>query len=60
LTVPEDQWLIHAQYNRRYYHRDMPVFSTASDVVVQSVIVSREEFIGRPFKHWFWRKQILQ
>jgi hypothetical protein len=60
LTVPEDQWLIHAQYNRRYYHRDMPVFSTASDVVVQSVIVSREEFIGRPFKYWFWRKQILQ
>ena len=60
LTVPEDQWLIHARYVRRYYHRDMPVFSAASDVVVQSVVVSREEFVGRPFKHWFWRKQILQ
>jgi hypothetical protein len=60
LTVPEGQWLIHAQYVRRYYHGDIPLFSTASDLVVQSEIVSREEFVGRPFHRWFWREQVRQ
>jgi hypothetical protein len=60
MAVPEDHWLIHAQYVRRYYHGDFPVTSMGSGIVVQSIIVSRDEFIGKPFKRWFWRKQILQ
>ena len=64
MTVPKDHWLIHAQYVRRYYHEGLfglvPVFPTDGGVVVQLKVVSRDEFIGRPFKRWFWREQILQ
>ncbi len=58
VTVPENQWLIRAQLARQYYHHGS-LISSHSDVFEQLTVVSREEFVGRPFKRWFWRKQIL-
>ncbi len=58
ITVPEDHWLIHTEFARRYYH-DGSLVSFRSEIVGQLTIVSREEFVGKPFKRWFWRKQIL-
>jgi hypothetical protein len=62
LTVPENHWLMRAKFVRQYYHEGFffPTYSGRMDFVEQSIIVSPEEFIGKPFKRWFWRKQILQ
>jgi hypothetical protein len=60
LKVPDNHWLIRAQFTRRYYHEGLfPFVSVNSDIVEKLTIVSREEFAGKPFKRWFWRKQIL-
>ena len=60
-TVPENHWLMRAQFVKRYYHHDslVPTFAYDGSNVDQEVIVSPEEFIGKPFKRWFGRKQIL-
>jgi hypothetical protein len=58
ITVPENHWLIHTELAKRYYH-DASFVSYRSDIVEQLTIVSREEFVGKPFRRWFWRKQIL-
>jgi hypothetical protein len=58
MTVPENQWLIRVQFARRYYHERFLV-SARSENFEQLTVVSREEFVGKPFKRWFWRKQIL-
>jgi len=58
ISVPENHWLIHTELARRYYHEGIPV-NYHSDIVGQLTIVSRDEFVGKPFKRWFWRKQIL-
>lgn len=61
IIVPDNHWLMRAQFARRYYHDGFfPTYTGRMEISEQSVIVSPEEFIGRPFKHWFWRKQILQ
>jgi hypothetical protein len=56
LDVPEKHWLIRAEFFRYYTHDP---FGTRSGIVQQTAVVSREEFVGRPFKRWFFRKQIL-
>jgi len=58
IAVPENHWLIRAQFARRYYE-DWSFVSYRSETFEQLTIVSREEFVGKPFKRWFWRKQIL-
>jgi hypothetical protein len=58
--VPKNHLLIRVQFLRRYYHGDFILaFAYRSDFVEQDVIVSPEDFVGKPFKRWFWRKQIL-
>ena len=58
VTVPENHWLIRTQIARRYYHHGF-LAGGSSDMIEQLTIVSPEEFVGKPFKRWFWRKQIL-
>jgi hypothetical protein len=58
VTVPENHWLIRTQIARRYYHHGF-LGGVSSEIIEQLTIVSPEEFIGKPFKRWFWRKQIL-
>jgi len=56
VAVPEKHWLMRAEFVRHYTHDP---FGTRSGIVQQMVIVSREDFVGRPFNRWFFRKQIL-
>jgi len=58
VAVPENHWLIRTQIARRYYHHGS-FAGASSDIIEQLTIVSPEEFVGKPFKRWFWRKQIL-
>lgn len=58
LVVPENAWLMRAEFVRHYTH-ELGIFATSGGVVQQMVIVSREDYVGRPFHRWFWRKQIL-
>ncbi len=58
ITVPENHWLIRAQFARYYYH-DLSFISFRSDIFEELTIVSREEFVGKPLKRWFWRIQVL-
>jgi len=59
--VPKNYWLISVQFVRRYYyHHDLfRMYTGRSEVFEQNIVVSPEGFVGKPFKHWFWRKQIL-
>ena len=59
LEVPENHWLMRAEFVRNYTHEPFGLFATQGGIVQQMVIVSREEFVGRPFNRWFFRKQIL-
>lgn|ERR1017187_975481 len=59
LEVPENHWLMRAEFVRNYTHEPFGLFATQGGIVQQMVILSREEFIGRPFNRWFFRKQIL-
>jgi len=34
--------------------------ANVSAAMLQLSNVSEDQFVARPFKHWFWRKQILQ
>jgi hypothetical protein len=34
--------------------------ATVSTAVMNNALVSEEQFVGRPFKWWFWRRQTLQ
>ena len=56
VEVPENHWLMQAEFVRHYTHDPL---GTRSSIVKQMVVVSREEFVGRPFNRWFFRKQII-
>jgi hypothetical protein len=62
LEVPENHWLMQAEFARYYSHEPFGFFAALAaqgGIVQQMVIVSREDYVGRPFKRWFFRKQIL-
>jgi hypothetical protein len=59
LVVPENAWLMRAEFVRHYTHEPFGFFATSGGTVQQMVIVSREDYVGRPFNRWFFRKQIL-
>ena len=59
-AVPENHWLIRVQLVRQYYHHDLfMTYAGRGEIVDQNFVVSPEKFVGKPFKRWFWRKQIL-
>jgi len=56
LVVPEKHWFVWPEL-------DISVHGNVSEasisaMMLQSATVSESEFIGKPFKHWFWRRQI--
>jgi hypothetical protein len=59
LEVPENEWLVRAEFVRYYSHDPFGIFATQGGIAQQMVIVSRPDFVGRPFNRWFFRKQIL-
>jgi hypothetical protein len=60
VDVPEKHWLIRAEFIRYYRHEGFATWNNATEqMTIVPTIVSREEFVGRPFKRWFFRKQTL-
>jgi hypothetical protein len=56
VAVPEKHWFVWPEL-------DISVHGNVSEasisaMMLQSATVSESEFIGKPFKHWFWRRQI--
>ena len=57
LVVPEKHWFVwpeldingHGNYGE----------ANLSAVMLQLATVSEVTFVGKPFRHWFWRRQIL-
>jgi hypothetical protein len=57
LVVPEKHWFVWPELDI-YRHGNVNE-ANLSDTMLQLAMVSEIEFAGKPFKHWFWRKQIL-
>lgn len=55
LTVPENSWFIWPSYSISGHGNEGRISST----MLQMANVPENKFIGKPFKRWFWRKQIL-
>jgi hypothetical protein len=55
LTVPENHWLIwpRLDMSREGHVRDVMI----GDAFLELASVSHTQYLGRPFHHWFWRKQ---
>lgn len=56
LTVQENRWLVWPDFDIYGGHGNVNV----SAILLQTANVSRKQFVGRPFKSWFFRKQVLQ
>jgi hypothetical protein len=57
LTVPEKYWFIWPDFDI-YEHGNIGE-ANISAAMRQMATVSQTQFIGRPFKRWLWRRQIL-
>lgn len=55
VTLPENHWFIWPGYSINGQGNESQISST----MLQSATVAEDQFAGRPFKRWFWRKQIL-
>jgi hypothetical protein len=56
LTVPEKNWFIWPEFDI-YEHGNVNE-ANVSAIMLQMATVSQKQFIGKPFKRWFWRRQI--
>jgi hypothetical protein len=57
LTVPEKHWFIWPDLDI-YEHGNVGE-ANISATMLQMATVSQKQFIGKPFKRWLWRRQIL-
>jgi hypothetical protein len=57
LTVPEKHWFIWPELDISG-HGNVGE-ANISAIMLQMATVSQEQFIGKPFKRWLWRRQIL-
>ncbi len=55
LTVAENQWFIWPSYSISGRGDGNRI----ADLMMSAAMVSKDQFIGKPFNRWFWRKQIL-
>ncbi len=55
LVVPENHWFIWPGFSISGQGNEARI----SELMLSAATVSRDQFVGRPFKRWFWRKQIL-
>lgn len=55
-VVAQHQWFIWPNYNvnGHGYVNQVP------SIMLKLANVSEDQYAGKPFKHWFWRKQILK
>ena len=56
LVVPEKHWFVWPEFDI-YQHGNVSEANLTA-IMLQMSTVSEVEFIGKPFKHWFWRRQI--
>jgi hypothetical protein len=57
LTVPENCLFAWTDLNM-YGHGNVPEGNITA-VTMQVATVHRQQFIGKAFQHWFWRRQLL-
>jgi len=57
LTVPEKHWFIWPDLDI-YEHGNVSE-ANVSATMLQMATVSQEQVVGKPFKRWLWRRQIL-
>jgi hypothetical protein len=57
LVVPEKQWFIWPSLDT-VTQRNVAEESI-SEAVLGSALIPKEQFIGKPFRHWFWRQQAV-
>lgn len=57
LTVPQNNWFIWPDFGISGHGNANE--ETISATMLQVATVPESQFIGKPFKRWFWRKQIL-
>jgi hypothetical protein len=58
LTVPEKNWFIWPELGISGHGNTSE--AVISGTMLQLATVPEDQFTGKPFKRWFWRKQILQ
>jgi hypothetical protein len=56
LVVPEKQWFIWPEFD--ISGPGNVGEASLAGMLLQMATVSENRFIGKPFKHWFWRRQI--
>ena len=57
LVVSEKNWFIWPQFD--ISNRGNTAETVISAMMVRLATVSEEQFVGKPFKRWFWRRQHL-
>jgi hypothetical protein len=55
-TVPEKHWFVWPELGIGGH--GMPR-ADLSATLLEMGTISEEQFIGKPFKRWFWRRQVL-
>jgi hypothetical protein len=58
IVVPREMWFVWPEYIVHYPGRANETAVTA--MIMDEALVSRSDLVGRPFKRWFWRKQISE
>ena len=56
LVVPENHWFIWPSFSISGQGNEARI----SELMMSAATVPENQFVGKPFKRWFWRKQILQ
>jgi hypothetical protein len=56
LTVPEKHWFVWPDFAISG-HGNVPE-ATLSAALLQMATITEEQFAGKPFKRWFWRRQL--
>jgi hypothetical protein len=56
LTVPEKHWFIWPSFSISGQGNEGRI----SELMMGAAMVAQDQFSGKPFNRWFWRKQILQ
>jgi len=57
LVVPEKHWFLWPEFDI-YGHGNLGDPATVSQVILRSAVISEQQFAGKPFKRWFWRRQV--
>ena len=57
IAMAEKQWFVWPEVN--IAGNRVASFDQISSTLRQYAVISEKEFIGKPFEHWFWKRQIL-